>query len=180
MIYVFLASGFEEIEALTSVDILRRCEQMVQTVGVGGRVVRGSHGIPVVCDLTAEEIMPSEAEAIILPGGMPGTLHLEESVVVQKMIRHCVLEQKWIGAICAAPSILGHMGLLRDKNATCFTGFEGELEGARFVDAPVVKDGKIITSRGAGTAFEFAFALAEVLSSAARVETLKAGMQWRK
>ena len=179
MVYVFLANGFEEVEALVQVDMLRRCELDVKTVGIGGQVVRGSHGITVACDIMPEEMSMSGLQAIVLPGGMPGTLNLEQSEDVQNAIRYCVSQGKIIGAICAAPSILGHMGLLENKKAVCFPGFEGELTGAVVLDVPVVRDGNIITSKGAGTAFQFAFALAEALCSPERAEHLKAGIQWQ-
>lgn len=180
MIYVFLANGFEEVEALVQVDMLRRCELDVKTVGIGGPVIRGSHGITVACDITPEEMTCNGLQAIVLPGGMPGTLNLERSEEVQNMIRHCVAQGTIIGAICAAPSILGHMGLLQNKKAVCFPGFEGELTGAQVLNVPVVRDGNIITSKGAGTAFQFAFALAEAICSPARAEHLKAGIQWQE
>lgn len=180
MVYVFLANGFEEVEALVQVDMLRRCELEVKTVGIGGKFIRGAHGITVACDIEPTEMSDQDLQAIVLPGGMPGTLNLERSEDVQNMIRHCADHQILIGAICAAPSILGHMGLLHNKKAVCFPGFEGELTGAQVLDAPVVRDGNIITSKGAGTAFQFSFALAEALCSPARAEHLKAGVQWQE
>lgn len=180
MICVFLAEGFEEIEALTPVDFLRRCELPVKMVGVGAPVVTGSHGISVVCDLTAAELDPGQAEAVILPGGMPGTLNLEKSAVVQAAVRHCAAAGKMVAAICAAPSILGHMGLLVGKKAVCFPGFEDQLTGAEFTDAPVVRDGNILTAKGAGTACQFAFALAEAFCSPERAKVLREGIQWQE
>lgn len=180
MVYVFLANGFEEVEALVQVDMLRRCELDVKTVGIGGQVVRGAHGITVACDMTPDEMTLDGLQAIVLPGGMPGTLNLEQSEDVQQMIRHCVSEGILIGAICAAPSILGHLGLLQNRKAVCFPGFEEELTGAQVLDVPVAQDGNIITSKGAGTAFQFAFALAEALCSSDRAEHLKAGIQWQE
>ena len=115
MIYVFLANGFEEVEALTPVDFLRRCELDVRTVGVSGSAAVGSHRIPVLCDMTVEEMDITKADAVILPGGMPGTLNLEACPQVKDALRWCADNQKWIGAICAAPSVLGHMGLLEGK-----------------------------------------------------------------
>ncbi len=173
MIYVFLADGFEEIEALTPVDFLRRCELPVCTVGVTGAQVKGSHGIVVKADCLPEEINPQDAQMIILPGGMPGTLNLEKSQAVQDMISYCVENEIPIGAICAAPSILGHRGLLEGKRATCFSGFESELLGANVTGAPVEVDGMFVTSRGAGVANTFAFALAALLLGEARAQTLK-------
>ena len=179
MIYVFLANGFEEVEAVTSIDFLRRCGLDVRTVGVSGPVAVGSHKIPVVCDMTVGEITPELADAVILPGGMPGTLNLEASGEVRNAVRWCAENDKWIGAICAAPSVLGHMGFLNGKKATCFPGFEQELAGAEVRNEPVVRDGKIITSRGAGTASQFAFALVEALCSREEAMKMKAGVQWQ-
>ncbi len=180
MIYVFLANGFEEGEALTPVVFLRRCELDGRTVGVSGSAAVGSHRIPVLCDMTVEEMDITKADAVILPGGMPGTLNLEACPQVKDALRWCADNQKWIGAICAAPSVLGHMGLLEGKKATCFPGFENELTGAEFTAEPVVRDGNIITSRGAGTASQFAFALIEALCSPEQAAKIKAGIQWKE
>ena len=178
MIYLFLANGFEEVEALTPLDYLRRCELPVKTVAVGNRLVTGSHKITVTADLLISEVRPEDAQMIILPGGMPGTLNLEQSTKVQEMIDYCAENGRWIAAICAAPSILGHKGLLHGKRATCYVGFEDQLEGAQYTGAPVEADGNIITSRGAGTANQFAFRLVEALCGAQRAEILKAGILW--
>lgn len=156
MITVFLATGFEEIEALTPVDLLRRAGVEVKTVGVGSKTVVGSHGIPVTADLTEAELMINNLDGVILPGGMPGTKNLEASETVQKAIAYCAAHGKLLAAICAAPSVLGHAGLLRDKRATCFPGFEKDLLGATFVKEDAVRDENVITSRGAGTALAFA------------------------
>ena len=166
MIYVFLAEGFEEIEALTPVDCLRRAGKTVQTVGVGGKVIAGAHGIAVQADISAEEIvLDAQLEMIVLPGGMPGTLNLGQSDAVKRAIEYCVQEKRWIAAICAAPSILGKMELLRGKKATCYPGFESELKGALTSRKAVVTDGKFITGRGPGAAMDFALKLTEVLLS---------------
>jgi 4-methyl-5(b-hydroxyethyl)-thiazole monophosphate biosynthesis len=178
LIYLFLANGFEEVEALTPLDYLRRCELPVKTVAVENRLVTGSHQITVMADLLMSDLKPQETEMIILPGGMPGTLNLEKSQGVQEMIDHCAKQGKYIAAICAAPSILGHKGLLNGKKATCYVGFEDQLLGAEYTGEPVVQDGNIITARGAGTANQFAFRLAEILCGRERAETLKAGILW--
>lgn len=183
MIYVFLANGFEEIEALTPVDCLRRCEKEVITVGVGGTVVRGAHDIPVIADIEENEIhLSPELEMIVLPGGMPGALNLEKSAKVQEAINYCVKHSIWIAAICAAPSILGHKGLLKGRKAVCFEGFESQLEGAEVLRVPAYlsEDGKIITGRGAGAAMEFSLKLVEALISKERSSLLGAGMLWSK
>lgn len=160
MIYVFLADGFEETEALAPVDLLKRAGKEVITVGVTGNVVTGSHGIQVIAD-TNEISLDDSLEMIVLPGGMPGTLNLEKSQCVQNAIDYCVLNNKFIGAICAAPSILGHKGLLKDKKAICYPGFESHLEGAVISDNSVEEDGIFITARGAGVAINFGLKLVE-------------------
>ena len=168
MIYVYLAEGFEEVEALTPVDLLRRAEKKVVTVGVGDNIIVSSHGIPVVADTIAQEApLTDELEMIVLPGGMPGTLNLEKSQYVQAAIDFCMEKNIPIGAICAAPSILGHKGILKGKTAVCYTGFETQLDGAVIGDSAVAVDGNIITSRGAGTAMEFALTLVETVVSPA-------------
>lgn len=178
MIYVFLAEGFEECEALAPVDILRRAGFDVKTVGVTGKTVTGSHNIPVVADIPENEAVTENLEAIILPGGMPGTLNLEKSDIVQKFIDYAAENKLIIGAICAAPSILGHKNLLKGKKATCFTGFEKELYGAEVADTPCVTDGKFITAYGAGAALDFGFAIVEALSDKATADNLKKQMRY--
>lgn len=174
MIYVFLADGFEEIEALAPVDLLRRCELDVKTVGVGREIIKGSHGISVLTDIIAEQaIFDSSLEMIVLPGGMPGTLNLEKSSVVQKAIDYCIKNDIYIGAICAAPSILGHKGLLSGYKATCFMGFENQLLGAEISNESVVVDRKIITAKSAGFAIDFSLKLAELLTSKERAKLLR-------
>ena len=164
MVYVFLAEGFEETEALAPVDILRRCKIEVSTVGVGGREITGSHGIKVSADITESELSTDDCEAVVLPGGMPGTLNLEKSPIVKACVKYCADNDLPICAICAAPSILGHMGILRGKKATCFPGFESELDGALLQNELAVTDGKIITGKGAGAAIEFGLAIATLLA----------------
>ena len=178
MIYVFLAPGFEEIEALAVVDVLRRAELEVLTVGVGEDFVIGSHQIPVACDIAEKNlILDEKVEAIVLPGGMPGTLNLKKSKTVQKAIDWAIENNKLVCAICAAPSILGHKGLLDGKNATCFPGFEDELFGAEISKDYVVKDGNIITARGMGSAIEFGLQIAEVLTSKENAQKIRASLQ---
>lgn len=179
MIYVFLADGFEETEALVPIDILRRADFEVKTVGIGGKTVTGSHNISVVCDLEEKDISFQDLKAVILPGGMPGTLNLEKSETVQSFIDYAANNELIIGAICAAPSILGHKGLLNRKTATCFTGFEKDLIGANVVDMPAVSDCNIVTAYGAGAAFEFGFLLLEALSDKAQAENLKKQMRYK-
>lgn len=177
MIYVFLADGFEETEAITPVDLLRRARKDVVTVGVGKNTVTGSHKVTVLTDTTTDKItLDDSLEMIVLPGGMPGTLNLEADETVQKAIDFCVRNNKFIGAICAAPSILGHKGLLKGKKAVCYTGFEKELTGAVIAESPAVADGNIITSKGAGTAVDFGLKLIEVLDSEALSNQIKSAI----
>lgn len=169
MIYAFLANGFEEIEAITIIDILRRAEKEVITVGIGDNIIRGAHGMVVVADTQDNMIeLDDKLEMIFLPGGMPGTLNLERSAVVQSAIDYCVENDKYIAAICAAPSILGHKGILDGKKACCYPGFEQELKGADVNYDAVNADGKIVTSRGVGTAIKLALKLVELFTSPER------------
>lgn len=178
MIYVFLAKGFEEIEALTVVDYLRRAELEVYTVGIGGKIITGSHNIPVFCDLEDNEAVCSDAlDAIVLPGGMPGTLNLEASETVQMFIDYCDENKKLICAICAAPSILGHKKQLEGKTACCFPGFEEELFGAEVSKDFVCKDGNIITAKGMGSAISFSQAITAELIDKNTAERIKASLQ---
>lgn len=176
MIYVFLAEGFEEIEALAPVDILRRAGLSVQTVGIGGRAVTGAHGITVTADIAEEALTLDDMTAVMLPGGMPGTKNLEASKTVQNALDVAVQKNALIAAICAAPSVLGRKGLLQGKHATCYPGFETELHGAQFKDEAVVVDGKIVTACGAGAALEFGYRLVSILCSAERSTALREAM----
>lgn len=175
MIYVFLAHGFEETEAVTTIDILRREETLkVVTVGIGGKVVEGAHHILIGCDISdSEVVLDNHLEMIVLPGGMPGTLFLEKSPVVQQAIDFCVKNNKYIGAICAAPSILGHKGLLQGKEAVCYQGFEEQLFGAEVKEQPVAIAGNIITGKSAGSAIEFGLTLLCVLKGEKRSEIMR-------
>ncbi|MBP3938707.1 MAG: DJ-1/PfpI family protein [Clostridia bacterium] len=177
MIYVFLAKGFEEIEALTVVDYLRRAEMDVCTVGIGGKIVIGSHNIPVFCDLDEHEASLDDVEAIVLPGGMPGTLNLEANKTVNDFIDYCAENDKYICAICAAPSILGHKDLLKGRRACCFPGFEEELEGAQVCKDFVCIDGKYITAKGMGAAIDFSREIVSVMLDKHTAERIKASLQ---
>lgn len=178
MIYVFFCEGFEEIEAITPVDLLRRCELDVKTVGINNKIIKGAHGIPVICDIEDSEIELNNClEMIVLPGGMPGTLNLEKSPKVQEAIDYCIKNNKLIGAICAAPSILGHKNLLKDKNIICFPNFENQCLGAKISKDYVCVDGNIITAKGAGVSVEFSLKLVEILISKDRADKLKGSLQ---
>ena len=177
MIPVFLANGFEEIEALATVDILRRAGVDVVTVGVGSNMPVGAHGIAVCADISEAELLLEAIDGVVLPGGMPGTTNLEASVVVRDAIVYAYERDMLVAAICAAPSILGHSGYLRDKKATCYPGFESELFGATVTQAGVVVDGNIITASGAGVAVDFALELVRYLVSDEVADTIRGGIQ---
>ena len=180
MVVVFLAPGFEEIEALATVDVLRRANIDTLTVGVGGCTVTGAHGITVTADMAeADWHVGTEVQAVVLPGGMPGTLNLEASPVVREAVTAAACEGVLLCAICAAPSILGKWSLLNGRHATCYPGFEEYLVGASVQDAAVVQDGPFITSRGAGAALDFGFAIVEYLVGKGKAEELRVAMQCR-
>ncbi len=181
MIYVFLANGFEEIEALAPVDFLLRAGVQVKTVGVSGKFCRGAHGINVEADILLEDVELNEnLQGIVLPGGMPGAENLNNCEDVQKAINYCAENGKIIGAICAAPFILGRKGLLEGKNATCFPGFEDELKGANLVENGVITDGNIVTAKGAGVAWEFGAAICSIITGEENALQILRGIQWRK
>ena len=179
MVYLFLADGFEEIEALTPLDMLRRAQIPVSTIGVATATPCGAHAITVAADLLDNEADFDDMTALILPGGMPGTLNLEQSEIVQKAIAHAMQNDLPIAAICAAPSILGHAGYLEGRRATCFPGFEADLHGSHIIDEPIVWDGNILTAKGAGVALEFAFALVSRLASEEVSQEIRGAIQCR-
>jgi 4-methyl-5(b-hydroxyethyl)-thiazole monophosphate biosynthesis len=180
MVYCFLADGFEEMEAFCPIDILRRGDCEVTVVGVGEEIITGSHGISVCTDLTDNEIsLDDNLDMVILPGGMPGTLNLEKNANVRKAVEFCVNNGKYISAICAAPSILGHMGLLKGKEAVCFPGFEEQLGCAKLSEDFVCKDGYVITAKGAGVAQEFGLKLLACLKGEETADRIKASLQCR-
>ena len=181
MVTVFLADGFEETEAILPVDILRRGGVEVQTCSIvpGKRTVTGSHGIPVTADLTLAEL-PAFEDAIVLPGGMPGTLNLKACQPLRDRIRRQASRGGILAAICAAPTVLGDCGVLAEAAATCYPGMEGELRCKTVLSDPVVISGSIVTSRGAGTAAEFGFALLAILKDRATSDRIRAGMCFEK
>ena len=159
---VFIAEGFEEIEALTVVDICRRADIKTDMVSVTAeRSVTGSHGITVQCETVIADLDFDQVDMIVLPGGMPGTKNLEACDKLTAQVRAFLEQDKYVAAICAAPGILGRMGLLDGKTAVCYPSVEPDLKGASIPHAEVATDGKLITSRGMGTAIPFALALTE-------------------
>jgi len=180
MVYLFLADGFEEIEALTPVDVLRRGKIEVTTVGVGKTSVKGSHGITVQADISDDRLTGfDDAEAVVLPGGMPGTRNLAACDKVQEAIKYCAANDILLGAICAAPSVLGNAGVLEGKRAVCFPGFEGELKGAVQGEDGVCRDGNIITAKGMGVSLDFALELLAALRGRDEADRVRKSLQCR-
>jgi len=166
MVYVHLADGFEEIEALTVVDVLRRADIAVKMVSVtDSKAVRGAHDIVVAADLLFREADYGICDMIVLPGGMPGTANLGKHEGLIKQLNIFAQEGRWLAAICAAPSILGGLSLLNEKRATSYPGYESQMIGAIYTEERVVRDGNLITSRGPGTAIEFSLELVTVLKN---------------
>lgn len=177
LVYLHLADGFEEIEAISVVDVLRRAEVEVKTVSISGKKeVRGAHDITVIADILFEDADYSKAGMIILPGGMPGTLNLQNHKGLTEKIKEFHEKGKWLAAICAAPSILGKLELLKGKTATCYPGFEKHCIGAECSQKPVVVTNKIVTSRGPGTAMCFALELVKVIKGDELAEKLRKDM----
>ena len=186
---IFMADGCEEIEGLTVVDIVRRAKMEIVMISVTGKKeVTSSHGVTFLADVLAEEtgyedliteIDFKESDMIVLPGGMPGTIHLLENETVNAVIRKFADEGKLVAAICAAPSVLGAAGLLEGKHATCHPGFEEKLTGATTSEDEVVVDGSFITSRGMGTAIPFAFEIVRYFTDDETVEHVRQGLVYR-
>ncbi len=173
MIYILLADGFEEVEALGCCDIIRRGEIGVKLATIGEEYVTGSHGITVKSDMKANDIDLNTIDGVVLPGGMPGTLNLQKNERVKEILEYCVKKGKLIGAICAAPMILGDMGLLEGKKATCFPGYEDHLTGAEAENDFVVTDGNFITARGAGASLMFGAAIVDYFKEGAGKKLLR-------
>ena len=176
MIAVLLADGFEEIEALTPVDMLRRAGLEVLTVGITSKIAVGAHGISVICDKLPEEIDLDMISTVILPGGMPGSLNLDASAFTDEILKSVNARGGRIAAICAAPLVLGRRGLLEGKRATCYPGFENELVGATVTDESVITDGNITTARGMGVALEFSKELISLLVTKEKAEELSSAI----
>lgn len=178
MVYVFLADGFEEIEAITVIDILRRANINVKSVGIENESVEGTHKIVIKTDCSLDDVFLEECQGIVLPGGMPGTTNLLNNLTVCNIIKDMNVRGKLIGAICAAPSILGTLGILNGKTACCYPGFESKMKGASVVNKNVCVDGNIITSRGPGTALEFSLEIVGYLCDNNNRHKLQEEIQW--
>ena len=176
-VIVFLAEGFEEIEAISVIDILRRAEITVQSVSItGNQAVLGVHGIRVEADILFEDANFSDADMLVLPGGGPGSNNLNKHENLKSVIAEQNKKGKWLAAICAAPLVLGEMGLLQGKKATCFPGKEPSLIGAILQNEAVVVDGNIITGKGPGFTTIFALQIVEELQGKTKANEVKASL----
>lgn len=173
-IYLFLAAGFEETEAITPLDLCRRAGIECVTVGVGARTVVGAHGIAITADITDDCLDATDADGVILPGGMPGTLNLEASETVIKTVTEVYSRGGLVAAICAAPKILGGLNMLRGRRATSYPGFEEYLTGAEQIGGRCVTDGNTITAKGAGAASEFGLAIVKYFCGEKKADDLAA------
>jgi 4-methyl-5(b-hydroxyethyl)-thiazole monophosphate biosynthesis len=178
-VLVPLAEGFEEIEAVTVVDLLRRAGIEVHTASLDGPRVTGSHGIAVMADIALDAAAAGDYDMVVLPGGMPGAEHLKNDPRVISLLRRFAADGRYTAAICAAPSVLAHAGLLEERAATSFPGFlnASSAPGIQLRDEAVVVDGKVVTSRGAGTAMEFGLALIELLEGDAAMQRVRQRLQ---
>ncbi|MCD8091379.1 MAG: DJ-1/PfpI family protein [Bacteroides sp.] len=175
--YVFFADGFEEIEAFTCVDVMRRAGLNVEMVSVTpDEIVTGAHDVPVLCDCNVVNCDFFDADLVLLPGGMPGAATLDKCEELRKLLLRFAEEQKPIAAICAAPMVLGKLGLLKGKKATCYPDFEQYLEGADCTGAPVERDGNIVTGKSPAAAMEFALTIIDLILGKEKVQELKEAM----
>ena len=181
MIYLFFATGTEEIEALGTADIIRRAGLDLQIVSITGELtVTGAHGIRVEADALLEDVDFFDADMLIFPGGLPGATNLADYSDLNERLRDHVYLGRPVAAICAAPLVLGRLGLLDGKRATCYPGFEGELRGASCTGALVEVDGQFITGKGPAAVFEFGYTLVELMKDKQTADALRAGMLWNE
>lgn len=175
--FVFLATGFEEVEATGTIDVLRRGEIDTTVVSITGNLkVAGAHGLALVADTLFEETDFSEADALILPGGMPGSNNLNAFEPLKELLVKHYNQGKVVAAICAAPLVLGGLGLLKGRRATCYPSFEPQLIGATITGEPAVIDGNVVTGKGPGLVFDFALALVKVLNGKPMAEEVANGL----
>ena len=176
-IAVHLAEGFEEIEAISIVDVLRRADVEVIIVSVTDKLeVKGAHDIKIFADMLFEEVDYTDIFMIVLPGGMPGASNLNAHVGLKAEIKHFSAENKQLAAICAAPMVFGNLGILEAKQVVCYPGFESYLKGAEVLTTPVMQSGNVITSRGPGTAIRFALKIVEIAVSTEKAKLVASQM----
>lgn len=163
MVYMFLGTGFEETEAIAPLDLLRRAGVAVTTVGLNGKIIYGGHGIGVVADIEIGELNLSDLEMVILPGGLGGVASIRGCQAAMDAVRYAWENDKYTAAICAGPTVLADLGIVNNKNATCYPGCEGQMGSANMIEAAAVTDGKLITGTSAGCAVSFGLALIAAL-----------------
>lgn len=163
MVYMLLGTGFEETEAIAPLDLLRRAGVEVQTVGVGGKIIRSSHKVGIEADILLEELDLSDCEMIVLPGGLGGVTSVRASKPAMDALRSAWDDGKFVAAICAGPTVLADLGITEGKNATCYPGCEGGMGSANMVTCAAVQDGRLITGASAGCAIPFGLKLVEAL-----------------
>ncbi|MCD7936095.1 MAG: DJ-1/PfpI family protein [Tannerellaceae bacterium] len=175
--FVFLATGFEETEAVGTIDVLRRGEIQTTTVSITGeKEVTGAHGIPVVADAIFAETDVSDADILVLPGGMPGSTNLNAFEPLKDRLTEQYNAGKYVAAICAAPLVFGGLGFLQGRKATCYPSFEPQLTGATVTGEKVVTDGNVITGKGPGLVFDFGLAIVEALQGKEKADEVAAGL----
>jgi 4-methyl-5(b-hydroxyethyl)-thiazole monophosphate biosynthesis len=176
-VFIFLVEGFEETEAIATIDVIRRGELDITVVSITGQLqVTGAHNIPVTADALFENTDFSSGDLLVLPGGMPGASNLNAHSGLKALLKQYAQNDKRIAAICAAPLVLGGLNLLQGKKATAYPGFESTLKGATYQEKPVVKDGNIITGKGPGFVFEFGLAIVEELQGKVKAGEVAAGL----
>lgn len=179
LVYVFCADGFEEVEGLTTVDLLRRAEFEVKTVSImGQKQVTGSHQITIETDMLFEDIK-EEADLLVLPGGLPGTNYLRKHEGLEELLKKQYEREGWIAAICAAPSVFAGLGFLKGRKATSYPGCVDSTECGCYVEESVAVDGHVITSRGVGTAIDFALRLIEELKGKEKADQIASSILYR-
>ena len=176
MVYIILGTGFEESEAVIPCDLLRRSGVQVQFAGIGGTAVKGSHGIVIEADCAAEDVDLTAADMLVLPGGLRGVKTIRSTPYVLSSVKALHEKGGWVAAICAAPTILGDLGILQGRKAVCYPGMEEGLTGAVVTQAPAVRDGNVITGRSAGAAFQFGLSLVEALCGPEAAKKVAAGV----
>ena len=175
-VLVPLADGCEELEAVTIVDLLRRAGVEVVTAGLKPGVVKASRGVQLVPDVTLDAVLQDDFDMVVLPGGMPGAAHLKDDARIVELLKRMAAAGKYTAAICAAPMVLAEAGVLNGRQATSYPGFLDGLPGVTISGAAVVQDGKVLTSRGPGTAMDFALALVEALTGADKRRQVEAAL----
>ena len=181
MIYVFLAIGFEDVEALAPVDIMRRAGLQVQTVSITGeKIVESAHGVGIVADLLLSDVDFQEAEMLVLPGGLPGSTNLDACQPLTQAIKRHFEAGGAIAAICAAPLVFGHLGILEGRRATYYPGVDPELKGATYTAAIVEQDGNVITGKGPAAAFEFGYTIVDFFLGEGASMPLRQGMIYQE